>query len=357
MRFRTILSIVTLVLIAVVLVLARKDLIEAYRLLNDVNSGLLLLLIPIQIIGYIAVGNIMYLYLGAKKSLKKLSRIEMARISFELNFVNHVLPSGGVSGVSYTNWRLGKFGVSPSRATVAQVVRLSLGVVAFIVLMIIALVLIAADGTINREIAVISSGLAGLTVIGLIGVIYLFRSIGRLDFVAGVVFKVINSVVSFVTFGKITKVVKRKTIEHYLRDIHKDFTMLQNEKRALVRPFIWAVIAIMTDVAQFAVVFYALGTPINIAPLIIAYGLATLAGFFVITPGGIGAYEALMVGFLTIAGGITQSVALAGILLTRVLLLIITIAFGYAFYQNALIKYGKTGQFKKAKRLKLQAPK
>ena len=53
-----------------------------------------------------------------------------ARMALELNFVNHTLPSGGVSGISYMTWRLGKLGVSPGRAASAQVVRYVAGFIA-----------------------------------------------------------------------------------------------------------------------------------------------------------------------------------------------------------------------------------
>ena len=59
-----------------------------------------------------------------------------------------------------------------------------------------------------------------------------------------------------------------------------------------------------------------------------------------VTPGGAGAYEAIMVGFLTVAG-INPGVALLAILLTRVLLMLGTIVAGYAFYQQAILAHGK----------------
>ena len=58
------------------------------------------------------------------------------------------------------------------------------------------------------------------------------------------------------------------------------------------------------------------------------------------TPGGTGVYEAIMIIFLTMAG-MSPDVAIAGIILTRAILLTGTIVFGYIFYQHALIKYGK----------------
>jgi uncharacterized protein (TIRG00374 family) len=106
-------------------------------------------------------------------------------------------------------------------------------------------------------------------------------------------------------------------------------------------PVIWAVLFTAADALLFWITFMALGTPVNPAPLLIAYVLASVAGFIVVTPGGAGAYEAIMVAFLATAG-IASGAAIAGIVLTRVIILIVTIAVGYFFYQNALAKYGKS---------------
>lgn len=94
---------------------------------------------------------------------------------------------------------------------------------------------------------------------------------------------------------------------------------------------------------MFWVTFLALGTPINPAPLLIAYGLAGLAGVFFFTPGGVGGYEALMVSFLALSIEGPKAAIIAAILLARTLLILGTILSGYYFYQNALNKYGKQG--------------
>lgn len=91
---------------------------------------------------------------------------------------------------------------------------------------------------------------------------------------------------------------------------------------------------------MFLVAFLALGESINPAPILIAYGVATLAGLIVITPGGAGAYEAIMVGFLALAG-VSKGAAIAGILLTRVIGLLTTIGLGYLFYQRAISSGGR----------------
>ena len=94
------------------------------------------------------------------------------------------------------------------------------------------------------------------------------------------------------------------------------------------------------DAGLFVITFFALGEPVNPAPILIAYGVASLASFVVLTPGGAGAYEAIMVTFLAVAG-LASGVAITGIVLTRVIVLLGTIIFGYIFYQRSLIAYGK----------------
>ena len=126
----------------------------------------------------------------------------------------------------------------------------------------------------------------------------------------------------------------------FFGEMHRDYLALRQDKRILIKPFLWGLLFTIADVALFLITFWALGAPVNPAPILIAYGLATIAGFFVITPGGAGAYEAIMVAFLAIAG-LDKGTAIAGIVLTRVILLLGTIIFGYLFYQHAIIKYGK----------------
>ena len=112
------------------------------------------------------------------------------------------------------------------------------------------------------------------------------------------------------------------------------------EKGLLLKPYLWGIFFTITEIAIFSIVFWALGSPVNPAPILIAYGLASVTGFLVVTPGGAGAYEATMVLVLAIAG-MSNGEAIAGIVLTRAIILFVTIVGGYIFYQQALVKYGK----------------
>jgi len=340
MSFRAWLSLVTVLLLTIILVSSRHELVHAWHLLGRVNLWILLLMVPVQALVYYAGGEMIFSYVRAKGNMQKTPRRTLVRIALEGNFVNHVLPSGGVSGVSYLTWRLGHLGVAPGRATMAQVVRYVMSFVAFASLLLIALFAVTVDGTLNRWIILTSASLFGVLFVIIVSVIYLLSSKRRIDRFSVWIYKAVNSIVRRATFGKRRKLVKQDIIQKFLDDMHGDFLELRHDKKLLIKPYLWGLVYTICDAGLFIVAFLALGEVFNPAPVLIAYGVASLAGLVVLTPGGTGAYEAIMVTFLAFAG-IAGDVAIAGILLARVCILVGTIIFGYVFYQMALNQYGE----------------
>lgn len=336
---RTIISIVTFVLIALVLWFTRDELVYAWELLRRVNLWILALFIPVVLLNYYAAGEMVFSYLRKKNAMKQIRPLEQMRISLEMNFVNHVLPSGGASGVSYMTWRLSKLGVSKSKAAMALAVRIVAGFVAFSLLLLLAVIMVTFDGEINRWVILVSSTLFSAMVAVTVGLMYILRSRRRLHKVSVWTEKTVNRLVRKVTRGRRRVVVHQEDIEHFLMEMHDDYISLRRDYRILKQPIIWGVVFTCTDIALFFVTFLALGHVVNPAPILLAYGVAAIAGFAVLTPGGSGAYEALMVGLLTITG-LSQGLAIAGVVLTRVLVLLVIIAIGYIFYQQAIVKYG-----------------
>lgn len=337
---RTFMSVATVVVLAIIVYLSRTELLRAWELLGQANLWLLALLVPFQIMVYYAGGEMIFSYLRQKKLIQHISWFEQTRIALELNLVNHVFPSGGVSGISYTTWRLHKLGVSSAKSTFAQVIRYVTGFVSLMVLLIIAVLVLAIDGEVNRYI-VASSFLLVLAVVGLtFGLIIMFSSELRMHKVAVWVSKVVNRVIKFITFGRVERVLSSSNVEQFFSEMHGDFRELAKDKKLLVKPLVWGAILAAFDIAMFMVAFWALGASVNPAILLIGYGVAGLASLVAFTPGGAGVYEVIMIFFLTMAG-VTPGVAIAGIVLTRAILLTGTIIFGYIFYQHALLKYGK----------------
>jgi uncharacterized protein (TIRG00374 family) len=344
--WRSRLNFATFVLIAVVLIAARHELVEAWHLMGRVNLLILLLLIPIQFVSYYASTEIFFTYLRERGQLKRTNALQATAMSLELNFVNHVFPSGGVSGVSYMVWRLGKLGVAAGQATMAQIMKYVVQMSTFMILMGVALIWATLENrTASWVVVATAVGITSLIFLVIFGG-YLIGSRSRMKNFAHWLTRAVNSVVKKITFGHKPEVLKLEKTEKFFLDFHSDFVVLKNDKKLLIKPVIWSFLFNIFEILLFMVSFWALGTVVNPAVLLIAYGAATLTGTFMLTPGGAGAYEAIMIGILA-ASGVAAGTAFAGVILARAILIIGTLASGFVVYQHALRKYGKPNLDKK----------
>lgn len=340
LSFRTWLSIITILLVVVLLFVSRHQLEYAWQLLSEVNLWVLALIVPVAAIGYLMSGEMVFSYLRQKKLMKDISPWTLMRVSLELNFVNHVLPSGGVSGVSYLNWRMSKLGVPASRATMAQAVRYVAGFAAMITLLAVSVLVVTVDGNVNRWIILMSSALVSVMVVTTVFLIFIVSSPSRMHRTAAWAERWVNRVVLRITRGKVRQTIDIVKLNEFLDDMHDDYLSLSGDRRVLIQPYLWALGFTVMEVLMFYITFLALGAQVNPASIVVAYGLATLTGFAIVTPGGAGAYETVMVMVLA-TSGLREGPAIAGVILTRVIVLLVTIVLGWIYYQLTLVRYGK----------------
>ncbi len=340
LSFRGWMTIITIVLLTIVIIAAWPEIMEAWGLLGQVNLWILLLLLPVQFFSYYATGGMIFSYLRAKGNLEDMSRWSMTRLALELNFVNHILPSGGAAGFSYLAWILKKHKVSVSRSTMAQLVRFVLTFASFIMLLIVSMILLTFSHKIEPVTIFIGLGLTVAAVLGTWLGIWLIKSNDRLRRFSAWLTNTVNKFIRWITRGKKKNFAKEEVLLEFFDGLHDDYLAIRRERKILIKPFIWATIANLLDVALLWIAFWSLGYPLDASLLFIAFGIASIAGALSVTPGGAGVYEAVMVAFLA-ASGVTPEVAIAGTLLARVTLLAGTILFGYVFYQLTLNKYGK----------------
>ncbi len=340
MSFRGWLTVLTFVLLVVVVFIAWPEIVKAYRLLNRVDLGILALIIPVQLFSYYAGGGMIFSYLRSKGDLKGLSQWRITRFALELNFVNHILPSGGAAGFSYLGWVLGKYGVKPSRATIAQLIRFTLTFLAFVIILLFAVIFLAADGRINRLIIVLASVIAAVCLFVIFGAIFVIGNNLRLKKFSHWLTKFANRVVNKLTRGRKPHAVKDTLIPNFFGELHQDYLSIRKDARILIKPFIWAFFINVADVALIWIAFFSLGYNVSPAILFVAFGVSSLASAISVTPGGAGIYEAIMIAFLA-SSNVPADVAIAGTVLARVTLVLGTILFGYMFYQFTVLKYGK----------------
>ena len=340
LSFRGWLTLITLALLVVVIFFAWPEIVKAYELLNKVNLWILALLIPVQFFSYYATGGMIFSYLRSKGDLKDVSHARMTRIALELNFVNHILPSGGAAGFSYLGWVLGRHGVKPGRTTMAQLVRFILTFVSFVLILVVAVVFLIIDHRIDRVIILLASLLVVMCVAAIFGTIYIIGSNRRLKKFSNWLTRLANSVVKKFTRGKKPEILKAHIIPDFFVELHQDFLAIRRDKKILIKPFIWAILANLADVLLIWIAFWALGYTVSPAILFVAFGVSSLASAVSVTPGGAGVYEAIMITFLA-SSSVPADVAIAGTLLARVTLVLGTILFGYIFYQLTVLKYGR----------------
>lgn len=340
LSFRGWLTIITLVLLTIVIIAAWPEIKKAWSLLGQVDLWILLLLIPVQFASYYATGGMIFSYLRAKGDVKDMSHWSMTRLALELNFVNHILPSGGAAGFSYLAWVLSRHKVSVFRSTMAQIIRFALTFISFVLLLVVAMIILIFNHQIDRTIVIVGSSLMVVAIGGTLLGIWLIKDLHRMRKFSAWLTKISNGFITWITRGKRKDIVKGEVLLEFFDGLHDDYLAIRRDRKILFVPFLWAIIANILDVALIWISFWALGYPVDAALLFVAFGIASIAGAVSVTPGGAGVYEAVMVTFLA-ASNVPADIAIAGTLLARVTLLSGTILFGYIFYQLTILKYGK----------------
>lgn len=332
--FRTILSILTIFLVAYVVYQNWPDILETLNHLQETNVFVLLLLIPEQLFMYYACGQIFFSYLRNRKNVQKFSDGEILRISTELNFVNHAIPAGGVGGLAFLTYRLMPYNVSAGQASflylfryaVTTVINYAQALVAIAILLIFNLIPSDAMWIIPVSLFMNMGVFFFLWL-----VVYIASSEKRIEFFSKTVSKLMNVAVRFFTFGHKKQLMRYDKISSYFADIHESVKIAKENKRYLKKPATWGLIYSFCEIATYWIVAISLGRP-ELLPFIMV-GEAIGSVFDGIVPYGL--YELGMAGVM-IALGVDFPTATIITVMTRVITLVFTIASGAWPYYKAI---------------------
>src|SRR5688572_10516024 len=118
-NWKLVVNILTLVALGGLVYLIRGQIVDTFHNLVKVNGWVLFLMLPLQALNYHAQTRV---YQDLFRVVGNRLRYGMIyRVALELNFVNHVFPSGGVSGISYFGVRLRGNDITGSKATLVQI--------------------------------------------------------------------------------------------------------------------------------------------------------------------------------------------------------------------------------------------
>ena len=367
--FKKILSLITLALVAFVIWGAWDQITAATSCIFgghcieggefSINLFIVFLLIPEQLFMYYCAGKIFFAYMAGKqriaeqkdkgaKETKKISTWELARISFELNFVNHAIPSGGVSGLGYITWRLKNYGATAGQVSFMYILRYLITILANQTQTIFAIIFLIITSSVPAN-AYWMIWLVGAMSVGIIAaiaiLITIFSSRKMIRWAAKELTAFANWLVKTITFGKKKQVLELEKVNKYFMDLHEDFLTAKKDKKLLVKPIIWGFLYNFLEIATYEIVALSLGHGEIFPQIMVAEALGSRVGAVLPTPGGVGGYEGSMITVMCILGT-NLAVASTVVIVTRVIVLLNTIVSGYGFYQNAISKIGKADKKK-----------
>ena len=341
--FRKILSVVTLILLAFVIWGAKDEVAQAITYLGQTNIWIILLLIPEQLFMYFCCGQMFFSYMQAKKNAKKIPLWDLTRISFELNFVNHAVPSGGVSGLGYITWRLKPYGATAGQTSFMYLLRYFITIITNQIQTIIAIIILVINGNLPETaswiLAVVAATCVGI-IIALIAVVLIASSKKRINWFAKTGTKFVNWCVKTITFGHKQNILKLAVVQKYFTDIHLDLMEARKNLKLIVRPILWGVVYSFLEVATYWIVSISMGHPEILPAIMVGEAIGSVIGGILVTPGGVGGYEGAMIYIMSLLG-VELGLATAVVVTTRVIVLVSTIATGYGFYQHAISTIGK----------------
>lgn len=327
-----ILNIVTFLGFALLIYVVRHQIAESFRTIGDIKWPLLLLLPVWQIINYDAYARQnqdLFAILGQKISYKFLYKVNL-----ELNFVNHVFPSGGVSGFSYYSLRMKDKGVTGTQASLVQLMRFVLVYVAFIFLLLLAMFMLSFSGSVNRFVLLAGGSITTLIVIGTIGMAFIIGRKQRISAFFGFLTKTLNKLIHVIR-PKYPETISVVRVKEIFEDLHDNYALIKNDYSALKWPLIWSLVANITEMLTIYTVYLAFGHVVNPGAIILAYAIASTAGFLSVLPSGVGVYEALMTAVLAV-GGIPPAISIPVTVMYRVVSMIIQLLPGYFLYYRRL---------------------
>jgi uncharacterized protein (TIRG00374 family) len=331
-NWKLLVNIVTLLALAILIYAIRDQLLQTLEDLRHVRLWALLLLIPVEALNYHAQTR---MYQGLFRTVNEnLTYKNLLQVSLELNFVNHVFPSGGVSGISYFGLRLRALGLKAGKATLVQFMKLVLLFLSFEVLLIAGMFVLAAAGRASNLTIFIGTVLSTVLVAGTLAFTYIIGSKSRINNFLTQLTRWLNRVIQLVRW-RYPETINIERARAAFDEFHENYRLFRSRWAELKAPFWYGLLANLTEVLAVYVVYIAFGHWVNVGAVILAYAVANFAGLVSVLPGGVGIFEALMTAVL-VSTGIPAGLSLPVTVMYRVLNTLLQVPPGYVLYHRAL---------------------
>ena len=332
-HWKLILNIITVFLLALLVYGSRDQLHQTMANLWHVKVYILLLIIPIEFLNYHAQARLYQRLFNLVGS--SFSYWYLFRVSLEVNFVNHVFPSGGAAGVSYFTVKVSKDNdVSGGKVTLVHLIKLAATFVTLELVIAFGLLSLAIGNRVNSLLLLVTATLTTVIILVTAAVPYIVGSQSRINSLFTTITILLNKLIHLFRPHS-PETISIEAAKSTFIDFHDNYKLLKTRWRELRLPVLYALLANITEIAALYVVYLAFDKYVNVGAVIIAYSVANFAGLISVLPGGVGIYEALMTAVMASAG-IPPGVSLPVIVMYRVVNTIIQVPPGYYLYQRSM---------------------
>ncbi len=331
-NWKLLLTIVTFLAFFGLVIALRHQIVDTFHNLSEVNLWILLLMAVWQALSYYAYAQLyrsLFNLLGEKIRFRS-----MLRVAIELNFINNILPSGGVSGFSYFGLRMRDADVSTSKSTIVQIGRFILIFLSFEIMLLLGLIMLAIGGNVNNLTMLIAGVLATVLVMATFALPFIVSSKRRINASSTFIARQLNKLIHIVRRST-PEAISVEKVKEMFTEIHENYLILKQDPKALRGPLFWALSINAAEVMTVYTVYAAFGYWVNPGAVIIAYAVANIAGLVSVLPGGVGIYEALMTATLA-ATGISPAISIPVTIMYRIINMGLQLPVGYFFYHKAL---------------------
>lgn len=332
-RWKLLLNLATIAALILFIYFIREQIGETLSNIQRLHWWVLVIVVLLQVWNYDAQTRMyksLFAIVGNKFSYRK-----MWRAALELNFINNVFPSGGVSGISYFGIRMREGQtVTAGKATLVQLMKLLMLFVSFEILLVIGVILLAASDRVNNLVLLAGGMITTSLLIGTTLFLYVLGNKQRVIKFYKLIRYMYNKANRRIR-GRRASYKQLTRVRSLLEELHINFQEIAKDYRQLRWPLVHAMFANLSEMLCIYVIYLAFGESVNFGAIIVAYAVANFAGLVSVLPGGVGIYEALMTSVMVTAG-VPVALSLPVTVTYRVLTALIQLPPGYILYHIAL---------------------
>jgi len=333
-----ILMVVAVIGFVLLLIFQRSTLEDTWQTLLEVDLRYVLLLPLLQVLNYYFIGTYyrkMFEVFGAKISVARSWGVVAA-----MNFVNQVLPSGGLSGITYLAYGF-RAKIATGKTALVQIGRYMFAFTGYLLLSPVAIGLIYTDGeseNLNKFVDTATSDWTALIVVAIFvllmgSVVASFFNRKVSQVIGRISLKFVNTVNSKVLRRK--KDYRFEPLKKLNHEFHQGTDFIKDKGWRAITPSVNMLLSVLVEVSIVYMSVLAVGGGVGIGPVFLAFVAANVVGVISIIPGDVGVHEATVIVVLE-AFGVSRPAAVSATLLYRVFNKFIFLPIGFYFYARIL---------------------